>query len=355
MRILFVASCLGFGGAERVISILSKGFVSKGHEVGIYLTNPDSVSAYVIDSRVTIFSCKTQGKFNLLKDLRKNVKDYDPDIVVPFLTYQCIYTVFALLGTKYPVVVCERSDPYVIHNNSKIRFIARDISFWLANGAVFQTEGARDYFHKSVAKKSCVIYNPIDISSLPSEYSQERTDRIVTVGRLTKYKNQVMLISAFAKIKDEFPTTVLEFYGDGDEKDNLVECSKQYGVFDRVFFMGNVTNVYELIKDAKIFAFTSDHEGMPNALAEAMSIGIPCVSTDCSPGGARALIQNGYNGIIVPVNDPIAFSEALRMLLLDDDMAKELGKNAVQLRDKLNIDTIVNRWEEYFLKVISFR
>ena len=120
-------------------------------------------------------------------------------------------------------------------------------------------------------------------------------------------------------------------------------------ITDRVCFKGNVSVVSEHIKTAKLFALTSDYEGMPNALAEAMAIGLACVSTDCSPGGARMLIEHGINGLITPCNDVQSFAEALRNLLLDTELAFKLSMNAINIRKKLDIEIISTQWENYLL------
>ena len=173
MKILFISSSMGYGGAERVISVITSELSRRGHEVGIYTTKPTTESVYPLDPSVKIYSEEKLGSLtDVVKKIRKFVFKYDPDIVVPFMTYQCIYTVFALAFTKYPVVVCERNDPRVLdgENTSKLHFAIRDMAFGMAKGAVFQTEGARDYFSRSIRKKSTVILNPINETALIDVY-----------------------------------------------------------------------------------------------------------------------------------------------------------------------------------------
>ena len=350
MRILFISSSMGFGGAERVISVVSSELAIRGHEVGIYTTKPTNESVYPLHPSVRIYSEeKLGGLADVVKSIRAFVKKYDPDVVVPFMTYQCIYTVFALLGTKYPVVVCERNDPAVLDgvNTSKLHFMIRDAAFGLAKGAVFQTNGAKNYFSRSIQKKSAVILNPINESALIDVFCGERENRIVNVGRLNKQKNQALLINAFADISADFPEMTLEIYGDGEEKENLAALSDSLGISHRVHFMGNVSGVAEKIKAARIFAFSSDYEGMPNALAEAMALGLACVSTDCSPGGARMLIDDNENGRLVGIGDKKALADALREMCSDETYARRLGEQALLIREKLKIDSVVDKWEEY--------
>ena len=151
---------------------------------------------------------------------------------------------------------------------------------------------------------------------------------------------------------DEFPDYILEIYGDGKLKDQLKAKSLSLGIEDSVRFCENVNNIHERIKSAQVFAFTSDYEGLPNALAEAMALGLACVSTDCSPGGARALIDDGINGLIVPCGDAEAFAGALRKLLSDAELVCSFSKKAVQIRSRLDFDKITSEWENYFYQII---
>ena len=356
MKILFVASAMGFGGAERVISVISSELARRGHEVGIYLTKATKECVYPLDERVRLYSEDKLGSMSqVILSIRRFVKKHDPDVVVPFMTYQCIYTAFALAFTKYPVIVCERNDPNSIDGKAagKLSFLMRDAAFKMAEGAVFQTTGAREYFPRKIQKKSTVIMNPINPSALLELHVGDRENRIVNVGRLTAQKNQKMLIRSFALIKDKYPDVNLEIYGDGELADELKSLSVELGVENRVKLMGNVSGVGEYIKSAGIFAFTSDYEGMPNALAEAMALGLACVSTDCSPGGARMLIDDGVNGIITPCGDEEAFASALDRLLSDKALMSDLGRNAVDVRQRLKLETVAGEWENYLAAVAN--
>ena len=95
---------------------------------------------------------------------------------------------------------------------------------------------------------------------------------------------------------------------------------------DRIFLEGNVKDVHDKIKNSKLFVFTSNYEGLPNALMEAMAMGIPCVSTDCSPGGARMLINNRENGILVPCKDEEKLISALDELCDNDELRIKIGE-----------------------------
>ena len=164
-------------------------------------------------------------------------------------------------------------------------------------------------------------------------------------------KNQAMLIKAFAASTAPQAHT-LHIYGDGPLRGELEALISKLGMGDKVFLEGNSKRIYEDIKNAKLFAFTSDREGLPNALMEAMAIGVPCVSTDCSPGGARMLIQNGENGTLIPCGDTAALAAAFDELLADEARLAKFSANGQKLRETVCLETITNRWLECISQVI---
>ena len=93
-----------------------------------------------------------------------------------------------------------------------------------------------------------------------------------------------------------------------------------------------------------MFVSSSDFEGMSNSMLEAMAIGLPCVCTDCPAGGARAVIEDGKNGLLVPVNDAIALSDAMKRVASDTIFAEKLSKNASNIRKNQSVEKIIDKW-----------
>ena len=122
---------------------------------------------------------------------------------------------------------------------------------------------------------------------------------------------------------------------------------------DRIIFAGDTNNVPEKLASCKIFVLSSDYEGMPNALMEAMASGVPCVSTDCPCGGPKELIINNQDGVLVPINDVDRMSSALSELLRNDRLRKKLGDNAKKRAEKFKAERIYSIWKQYFEKVIN--
>ena len=166
----------------------------------------------------------------------------------------------------------------------------------------------------------------------------------MSVGRLTAQKNQAMLLRAFAKVKKEFPYATLTVYGEGELRESLLSLAKELGVEDSVFLPGNVLDLHERIRDAAVFALSSDYEGLSNALLEAMMMGIPSVSTDCA--GSDEYIQSDKNGILTPVGDEGAMADAIKAMLRDPEGARRMGEEGKKTVSPLKKELLMEKWYE---------
>ena len=160
-----------------------------------------------------------------------------------------------------------------------------------------------------------------------------------------------MLIKAFAIFSKEHPDYILEIYGEGEQEPKIKKMVKKLGLDKKVRFMGYVDNVSERIAEAACFAMSSNFEGMPNALIEAMCIGLPCVAVDCDGGGVRELIKNGVDGFIVEKGDAKELAVKLAKVVDDDKLAAKLSENALEMRKKLKSDKIYSKWVSAIKKV----
>ena len=170
---------------------------------------------------------------------------------------------------------------------------------------------------------------------------------IVAAGRLDENKNHAMLIKAFAMIAEEFPEMRLVIYGEGESREKLEKLVAEKQLEERAALPGSVTDVAGHIEKARIFTLTSNTEGMPNSIIEAMCLGIPVVSTDCPCGGPAELIRDSENGLLVPVGEEKALAEALRRILRSPELEKKLGDNAVLIQKTMEPEKVCRLWEEY--------
>jgi len=352
-KIIFFVGSLEEGGAERVISMLSGYFAAAGEPVELLLYH-DKEIFFPVDKRVSIkVVCKETKSKNLFLNLlwiRRHVKT-EAIAVISFLAVFNILSIIASLGIKVPVIVADRNDPQFVPGNIFIRSI-RDFLYRFADGIVLQTKKNQEYFSKTVQRKSSVIFNPINLSEFKGKALRTKKDKtIVSVGRLMPQKNQSMLISAFEKLHHEFSEYKLIIYGDGPSYNDLNTLITSLGIEDFAFLPGSEKNIFEKISSADVFVLSSNYEGMPNALAEAMCLGLPCISTKVS--GATDLIESGENGILVNINKEAELEDALRRVLSDREFAMQLGENAIQVNDILDYNSIAKQWRTFVYDFIE--
>lgn len=284
--------------------------------------------------------------FKQMIQLRKRVKEIAPDLIVSFQTNQNLFAVFATRGRNIPVIVSERGDPYVYTD------IIAKLKTWMINkaeGGVFQTHRAMEYYGKGLQNRSRVIYNPCPVDVIERPKWEERKNEIAYAARFDiQQKRQDVMVKAFARVVNKHPEMQLVFYGKGEpDMTTIKNMVNELGIEKNVRFEGLVTDILNRIKDAKMFVLSSDYEGLPNSLIEAMITGLPCVSTDCSPGGARELIQDGVNGLIVSAGDDEKLAEAMIYMLDNPEKADKMGEKAQMLRERLAPEKVFGQWKEY--------
>lgn len=363
-HIVFLALTLTRGGAERVIANLCNEALSEKYRVSIitcmnkpvgYELKP-GIEHICIEKTSDVHYKNLRERFlKRRKLLKKVLEECKPDVLLCFLPEPNFLALSLKKHFDFPMIISVRNDPVKEYKNPVYQAIMR-ILYPKADGYVFQTEQAKEYFSfsKKIMEKCCVIPNPLarefmDYKRVPEE---NRRKAIVNVGKLSSQKNQTVLIQAFSKIKDMFPEYQLHIYGEGDKRNELESLVKDLEMQDRVILKGNVSELSKQIEDAALFVLSSDYEGMPNALMEAMAMGIPCVSTDCPCGGPEFLIQNGENGMLVPVGDVDKLAETMELLLQDRELADTMGHKATQITKTLHPDVVHENWNEYIMKYL---
>jgi len=349
MKITFITGAMGRGGAERVISILSKHYAENGHQVGICTILHSNVE-YELDERIKVTDLSRDDVgikkdiIPLIRRLRKHFKATSPDVVVSFMAQNALIAGCALAGLGVRHIVSERIDPSMV-NRGKIYETALHQIYGAADGVVLQTKRAYDYFPPKVRKKSTIILNPIGVKEYASE---EKENRIVTVGRLEKQKNQKMLIDAIDALKDKHPEYILDIYGEGTLRTELEEYITEKGLTDRVFLRGNAADIHHKIASAKLFVLPSDFEGLSNALLEAMMMGLAVISTACS--GSDEIIRDGENGMLVPVGGKAELISAMDKVLSNEELREKIARGANKSSELFKTENVISQWDSVILK-----
>lgn len=342
-RLLIIMGSMEFGGAERVISLISEDFASRGWDVTIAMILYNRVD-YVLSENIRVLDLTGGDASRLrrlpgwLKSIRHLVKEYRPDCILSFAARVNVVAQLACLGLDVPIVVSERNDPYM-DGRSRGVDVLTNLLYPRAKVVVFQTKRAAGYFCRLKLRNCAIIPNPITV------HAQRRAvtpGRIVTAGRLAPQKNHRMLLEAFRQICDDFPETNLTIYGDGPLQEETANLIRQLKLEDRVQLPGGVREIHERISDAQAFVLSSDYEGLSNALLEAMMMGIPCISTNCA--GSDEYIEDGVNGFLTPVGDTDAFARAMRRLLENPEQAEVMAQRGKETAACLEQSRILEHW-----------
>lgn len=357
-KIVFHLNCLEQGGAERVVTNLADRFAAEGYEV-IIATEWYGENEFQTDEKVRRVHVGLRegdekksrlAQFLLrVKYLRDLLKREKPDILIPFARKALYRGLMAAYFMKIPVLISIRTDP-AGHYEERSDKIQIPLLFPRADGCVFQTEGAREFFAPRLQENSRIILNPIHEKYIGVPKPAKRTKTVVQSGRLVDFKNQPMLIRAFVKVHGKHSDYDLKIYG-GDSFDGTKEILEglieEFHAQDYIHLMGASDSLERDLADAALFAFTSDWEGLPNALMEAMALGLPIVATDCPCGGPRTVMTNGVDGLLIPIKDEQALVDGIDRLIEDPELAERLGVEARKIADKANGQAVYEQWRDY--------
>lgn len=393
MNIIFFLHSFSIGGAERRCATVANSFAQRGdHVIAVLLDSPDIL--FDLDKRVQVFYLPEGGEevllnrgatsrfkngsivkiatpekeklrtdknaytdemfddliktySNRIRDFIKKFPDY---IVVSWVSLYSVACAMALadLPNKFVFVECNAPDAEF---DAQHYFNALKRTYYpRANAAVFQTENEKAFYDYLERTKKYVIPNPVADLGIP-RYTATRKKAIVTYCRLRKAKRLPLLIDAFAIFYESFPEYQLHIFGEGNEKTELVEYINKKNLRHAVMIKDFDINIHRKVHDYMMFVSSSRFEGMSNSMLEAMSIGLPVVCTDCYGGGARAVIKDGENGLLVPIENADALAQGMKRIAGNPSLANRLSENAVKIKDTLAKDKICQLWHNAFNEI----
>lgn len=342
---------LDYSGAPTMFMWVAEALHRRGHQVVVctYHTLRKDIKMSEGIKWIDLTS-ENLGSIRTISRIRGIIKEYQPDVSISFQLNANVYNMLACYGLRTKSVICERNDPY--RRGVTLKLLKP--LFRMADGAVFQLQAARDYY-SSIKVKTAIIPNPIvSKTEIRCDSHGNRRKIIVTHGRIEIIqKRQDVLIDAFAKLVKEYPDYKLHIYGSQwpgtNDEERLREQIAILGLQDKALLMGVSKNPQQDIKDAMMWVSTSDFEGISNALMDAMAIGIPCVATDCSPGGAAFLIKDKENGLLVERGNAQAVYEGMKYMIEHPEEADKMGHRALEIEKLLDSNIIEKQWEDYLL------
>ncbi|MCB1355364.1 MAG: glycosyltransferase family 4 protein [Maritimibacter sp.] len=349
-RLAILLTGLGAGGAERVVALLVRHWVARGHEIHIISFDaPDAPVYFDVPPAVTLHRLDLSrpgrsavGSIQRLVALRRRLAAIQPDTLISFLTKNNVLALLAAWRRPVRTVVCERNNPQRQQANRIWNRLMARLYPW-ADVIVMQTRASLACLPAGVENAVEVIPNPVEPpAARPAADGAART--LVAVGRLVPQKGFDMLIEAFSRIADDVPDWRLSIFGSGRMQTELTDQIDARGLGARIALAGQTDQPGAWVTGAGAFVLSSRYEGFPNVLAEAMSAGLPVVAFDC-PFGPGEIVTDGVDGLLVPDGDVAALADALRRLLSDPALQARLGAAARETAETYAVPKVAARWD----------
>ncbi|WP_420177122.1 glycosyltransferase [Kerstersia gyiorum] len=348
MKILFVITGLGGGGAERQLVDVADKLSEKGNDVIIaHLLNNVKIRPQKENIRLVYLGLKVKNPFSLILaayNLRKLIKKERVEVVHSHMVHANLLSRFVRLFVKIPLLVC------TAHSNNEggvVRMLLYRWSHGLCDVMTSVSQDTAIEFEKRGAVPIggiTAICNGIDVNKfVPNkEKNKKCRHKFLAVGRLVEAKDYPNLLLAFSDLSRQVPSVSLDIVGDGPLREMLESKIIELNMEHNVRLLGWREDIDKLMRIYDFFVISSSYEGFGLVVAEAMASGMPVISTDS--GGVREIIGNF--GYIVPISNFSALSEMLRKAIdLTDDQYETLALGGRQrIVENYSIDSTVNQW-----------
>jgi GalNAc-alpha-(1->4)-GalNAc-alpha-(1->3)-diNAcBac-PP-undecaprenol alpha-1,4-N-acetyl-D-galactosaminyltransferase len=350
-----VLADLNSGGTQRVVSNLANYWSGTGKKVTVITLSDQQTDFFKLSPAVMRISIGGQensfsilsglaANFRRIKLLRVTLKKLKAESAIGLIGQTNILLTLAGLGLETKIIISERNDPRRQSLGRLWNFLRRNI-YPLADLVTANSQEIVKALEAFVPKhKLAYLPNPVVFSG-PADTGLSQQNRIIAVGRLHHQKAHDILISAFARITPLHPDWSLEIVGDGDQHNALHNQISELGLEDRIALTGRVENVQARLAEAKIFALPSRFEGTPNALLEALAEGLPAIVSDAS-AGALEFVKHRQNGLVVPVDDISALSQALILMIEDESLRQAYGESSRLMVEQMSLPKVAAEWEK---------
>jgi len=366
-KILFVIPSLVCGGAEKVIVNLINYLDKSRYEILLVLfeRKVDYLKDLTPFCRVVFLNKKHRWDFFVLFfKLWKIVADYKPDVILSSLYYANIITVITSLFFKkeFKLILSEHSYPskYLAKARcGRLKKCLMRFTYKRADKIVTVSKGIENLLEREFnidPRKMKAIYNPISIKEIREKSKEEvvhpffrdsKAQVIIGVGRLTEQKRFDRLLKAVSLVMKQEKNVYLLVLGKGELRSELEELASIFNINKCIDFVGFQPNPYAWISRADVFVLSSDWEGLPNVIIEAMACSTPVISTDCL-SGPNEIIVNGTNGMLVKRADEKALAESILILLRDKSSRERFSVAGRKRAEDFSIKKILSQYEDLF-------
>lgn len=349
---IMLGSLNGVGGTGRAVSILANHLCNK-YSVKILCYDQDVENiGYEVDKRISIDSVfnkptrMTHGIFKMIPYMARYLKQNDIETVIVCGTLNFVGGIIAARIAGAKVICCDHSN-YTCVYDAKFERESRNFAAKFSNYLVTLTEKDIDNYKKGTKVKAKILAIPNIIDDELVHGSKDiqydiALHRIVSVGRLTYAKNYELMIEIAKKVLDSNPSWSWDIYGTGELEEALLRKKDEINV-PRLFFRGNVTNMYDLYADYSFLVMTSRYEGFPMVLIEAMARKLPCIAFDCQTGPSD-IIFDGINGFVIP-EDKESMISTIQSMIDNDSKRKQFSENTKYTLEKFSTEATMKKWE----------
>lgn len=356
-RIAFFTPNFNGGGAERVMITYANEISKLGYDVCYIVVNGYGPLQGELNEEIHLINLQKKRIMTATLALYRTLTRKKIDILVSTLTHANIIAIIAARMTlgRSKIIIREASTPSKARAFNKNRFqnLMASIIFPFAHRVIAVSQGVKEDFiatYKVDPSKVTVVYNPVDNpqkASVPTEYLQlpKEVKIIVAIGRVTAVKNYSLLLRAIALIDSDIKchTYIL---GQTDlvplEFEKVSNVMKENNLQSQVSFLGFRKDYYRFLQHSDVYVLSSEYEGLPNALMQSLSYGVPAISTDAS-SGVREILDNGRFGTIVPTGDANTLAQAISKQLRENTFKEsELKSRAEYFSVSKCIDGVEN-------------
>lgn len=363
-KILYIIGQLRRGGAEQQLYYLIKHLKPRAKVVSLsqggYWADP------IRNLSIDVIELARKRSFDLvrLRELTKIIREYEPDIIHIFLdNVPGMYgRLAALLSGHFNVVTGERAEP-ALQQPFWYRLLKRVMNRMVA-AVVSNSKATYEYLlsRKMVEprKLSC-IPNGLELELFARKTSsprggQDRSNggrslRVGTVGSLVPVKAPDVFIRAAACVLMKYPNATFVYVGDGPLRPRMETLTRDLGIHDRFRFAGECLDVSQQLLGMDLFVLTSNSEGFPNSVMEAMAAGLPCVVTDA--GGCREVVCDGETGFVVPVRDEAKLAERIVLLLGDEELRRSMGRKGQEYVLRFDVRCMAEQYRLLYAQIME--
>ena len=276
--------------------------------------------------------------------LRKYLVENDIDVLVACGALFYPISVLACKKIKTKCICWEHSDPEG-NNDHRGQYIARKFGIKKSDLNVVLTKRAlQTYKEKYRADKTIQVYNPVDkaVFAAAGDYDPE-SKKIISVGRLTYQKNFQMAVKIASAVLPAYPDWEWDVFGQGEDLEDLIKLTQQYGIDKQLHFRGQVSDLYDRYKEYSFMVMTSRYEGFPMTLLEGCGNALPLVSFDI-PTGPSEIIDDGENGYLLTANDYDGMVKCIVRLIENTEERKMMSVKSRKKSEIYRIEDVCNAW-----------